>query len=106
MSLTQNDLQEIRSIVRTEVQDIVRSEVRSEVHSAIVPLDKKLDAIAGRVETLKNDVKEIYKMLSELLKNQQSTNKFLKLSLQDKILKTYKELILTAKQAGVVLPRG
>lgn len=93
MSLTQTDLQEIKNIVRDEVR------------SALVPVEQKLDALTGKVEALENDVKEIYEMVAKLQRDQQSTNKFLKLSIEDKILKTYKELVLTAKEAGVTLPR-
>lgn len=94
MSLTQTDLQEIRVIIRDEVR------------SGVSNVEQKLDALAGKVEALENDVKEIYEMLTDLRKDQLSTNKFLKLSLEDKILKTYKEIVLTAKQAGVTLPRN
>lgn len=90
MSLTQNDLQEIRSVVQ----------------SVVAPVEQKLDILAGKVEALENDVKEIYEMLAEMHGDQQSTNKFLKLSLENKILKTYKDIVLTAKQAGITLPRS
>jgi predicted transcriptional regulator len=89
MGLTQNDLQEIRSIVQ----------------SVVAPVEQKLDVLSGKVEALENDVKEIYEMLAEMRRDQLSTNKFLKLNLEDKILKTYKDIVLTAKQAGVTLPR-
>lgn len=93
MSLTENDLQQIRNLFRDEFR------------SGIAPFEQKLDVVAGRIEALENDIKEIYEMIAELQRDQQSTNKFLKLSLEDKILKTYQELLATAKQAGVTLPR-
>lgn len=101
MSLTQSDLQEIRSIVRSEVRD----EVRSELTVGLKPIEDKIDSLAGRIEALESDVREIYRMLAELQKGQQSTNKFLKLSLEEKILKTYHDVVMTAKQAGITLPR-
>lgn len=97
MSLTTDDLNQIRTIVRDEVRD--------EVSSQLMPINDKLDSLDGKIAALENDVKEIYEMIADLQRGQQSTNKFLKLSLEDKILKTYNELIITAKQAGVTLPR-
>lgn len=81
MSLTQSDLAQIESL-----------------------LDKKLDPVLGKLEALENDVKEIYYMIAKLEKSESVSNKFSKLSVEQKILKMYKELKQTAKEAGVNLP--
>jgi peptidoglycan hydrolase CwlO-like protein len=81
MSLTLSDLQEIRSIVEQTVQ----------------PLQHELQA-------LRNDIKEIYDMISELQTNS-SDSKFGKLSLQEQILELNSKLVRAAKQAGINLPR-
>lgn len=67
-------------------------------------LDRKLDPLLGKLEALESDVKEIYYMLAKIDKSHTSSEKFSKLSLEQKILKTYKELKQTAKEAGVILP--
>lgn len=83
MSLTTNDLQQIRAIN--------------------VEGNEKLD---GKVTALQNDVKEIYYMIAKMEKETTaSSKKFLKLSLEKKILKTNSNLLIIAKQAGISLPR-
>lgn len=80
MSLTHDDLQQIRLIIREEITD--------------------------RVEPLENDIKEIYFMLRDLMKAHDEINKpFSKRSLEKQLLHINKELIQAAKQAGVSLPR-
>ncbi len=81
MSLTTTDLQEIRSIIEQTLQ----------------PLQDELHA-------LRNDIKEIYDMISEL-QNNESDNEIEKLSLQQQILDLNSKLIRAAKQAGINLPR-
>lgn len=82
MSLTQTDLQEIRIIV-------------SEV---VKPLKDE-------VEALRNDIKEIYDMIAELQSTTVTDENFKKLTLEKKLLTLNAELLATAKQAGVTLPR-
>ena len=81
MSLTTSDLQEIRNIVEQVVQ----------------PLNSEIQA-------LRNDVKDIYDMISNIEKNP-TDSKFNKLSLENKILSLNSKLIIAAKQAGISLPR-
>lgn len=80
MSLTYKDLQEIRKIVEETVQPI-----------------------AGELEALKNDIKEIYGMIAELQTSPENTS-FEKLKLENKIIKLHSDLVEAARQAGVNLP--
>lgn len=83
MSLTQTDLQEIKNIV-SEVMKPLNDEVLA----------------------LRNDIKEIYNMISELQTSTITDKKFNKLTLEKKLLTLNAELLATAKQAGVTLPRS
>jgi len=88
MSLIANDLEEIRNIVESallkQTQDIIQ------------PVQNELEAI-------RNDLKDIYDMIAELQKS--PLRNFDKLSVEDKILTLYKQLLNAAKQAGITLPR-
>lgn len=83
MSLTQSDLQEIRSIVQ----------------SAIEPL-------ANEIKALRNDIKEIYGMIAALQKSTITDKEFGRRTLEEKLLTLNAELLAAAKQAGVTLPRN
>ncbi len=67
MNLTQDDIQAIRQLIREEVREIVRDEVRSEVRSEVAsqlqPVNARLDKMSGDIETLKNDVHDIYEII-------------------------------------------
>lgn len=82
MSLSGDDLQSIRSIIREEVAPV-----------------------SGELEALRNDIKEIYDMISALEKRTNPTRDFNKLTIEQKLLKLNSELLMAAKQAGVNLPR-
>ena len=89
MSLTQEDLLQIRSIV----EDVV------------TPL-------RGDIEALNNDIKEIYKMISDLqvevaeLKNTiAGPDSLQRMTTEQKIIRAYSDIVAVAKQAGVTLPR-
>ena len=75
MSLTDTDLQNIRMITRDE--------------------NRALEA----------DVKEIYYILADMTRGMISDKSFQKLSLEDKLTTLNTELLATAYQAGVILPR-
>lgn len=90
MSLTSNDLLEIRSIIE--------SALAKQTNEAITP-------IQGELEALRNDIKEIYEMIAELQSGMVSNKQFQKLSLEEKLLKLNSDLLTAAKQAGVTLPR-
>ncbi|HSW98392.1 MAG TPA: hypothetical protein VLF71_00995 [Candidatus Saccharimonadales bacterium] len=94
MNLTNDDLQAIRDIIKDEVSSIVRSTVKEE-----------LRPISGELEALRNDIKEIYDMLSGLESKIAPDAQFTKLSLEQKLLKLNSELLAAAKQAGISLPR-
>lgn len=86
MSLTTNDLEEIRNIVRSSI--IVE----------LKPIKDELDMI-------RNDIKEIYFMIADLQHSSITDKDFRKLSLEKKLLTLNAELINAAKQAGITLPR-
>ena len=90
MSLTTNDLDEIRSIVESAL-DKQNVEV-------IKPLQGELLAI-------RNDIKDIYFMIADLQHSTITDKDFKKLSLEKKLLTLNAELISAAKQAGITLPR-
>lgn len=87
MSLTQGDLQEIRSIVRGVVEPL------------ITPL-------ANEIQALRNDIKEIYAMIAELQSSTITDKNFKKRSIEEKLLTLNAELLAAAKQAGITLPRN
>ncbi|MCA9313561.1 hypothetical protein KDA08_04605, partial [Candidatus Saccharibacteria bacterium] len=75
----------------------------AEVMGSVRVLNMSMDELSGRVEALENDIKEIYIMLAN--ETQITDKKIAKFSLEEKLLKLNAELISTAKQAGIVLPR-
>ena len=87
MSLTTNDLEEIRNIVR------------SSISVELKPVKDELDMI-------RNDIKEIYFMIADLQHSTITDKDFRKLSLEKKLLTLNSELINAAKQAGITLPRS
>lgn len=82
MGLTTDDLAKLRTVVQEEVQPL-----------------------AGVVTALENDIKEIYAMLSRMEKQLFPAKAFEKLSVERKSFKINRDLLATAKAAGVVLPR-
>ncbi len=83
MSLTREDLQQIEAI-----------------------FDRKLDPVLGELEALREDIKEIYGMITKLRSSTISDVTFSKKSLEEKLLTLNAELLAAAKQAGITLPRG
>ena len=71
MNLTTDDLQAIREIIKTELTITVREAVKEE-----------LMPISGELEALRNDVKDIYEMLSDLEGKVAPDKQFSKLSLE------------------------
>lgn len=90
MSLTSNDLSEIRNIIE--------SALTKQSNDAIKP-------IQGEIEALRNDIKEIYDMISDLQHTSITDKSFEKLPLEKKILTLNAELLIAAKQLGIELPR-
>lgn len=56
--------EEVRPIIREAVQPVVREEVKNQMGIQLAPIRRQLNDIDGRLEALKNDVKEIYFILS------------------------------------------
>jgi hypothetical protein len=90
MSLTASDLNEIRSIVE--------SSLTKQNNEVIKPIQDELQA-------LRNDIKDIYDMISDLQAKIIPDRDFKKLTIEQKLLKLNSELLMAAKQAGVSLPR-
>lgn len=106
MSLTTEDISQIRTVIREEVREIVHDEVQTEIQKEVRPLARKIDELAGNVEALENDIKEIYQMLKDMQGAVITSDKtFAKLDLEEKVLKLNAELLVAANQAGIKLPR-
>jgi Skp family chaperone for outer membrane proteins len=90
MSLTTDDLNEIRNVIESAL-----TRQSSEI---IKPIQNELQA-------LRSDIKEIYDMLAGLENKVTPETQFNKLSLEEKLLKLNSELLAAAKQAGISLPR-
>lgn len=95
MSLTQEDLRQIEAILDRKLDEKLGS-----------MLDEKLNPILGELKALREDIKEIYRMIAELQTGVIADETFKKKSLEEKILTINAELLAAAKQAGIVLPRN
>ncbi|HKR81707.1 MAG TPA: hypothetical protein VJR27_01770 [Candidatus Saccharimonadales bacterium] len=93
MSLTNDDLQAIRDVIKDEVSSAVRSTVEEALHP-----------ISGELEALRNDIKEIYDMIAHIQKSPDPIANLQKLTLEEKLLKLHSELVEAANQAGITLP--
>ncbi len=129
MSLTKDDLQKIREVViegfetlavprfdtlEKDVSELkqdvsvlkkdvsVLKQDMAEVKSDVRNLNGKFDNLEGQVKGLEGDIREIYMMLA---KREAGAPSFNKLTLEQKIHTTYEQLQITAKQAGVTLPK-
>lgn len=89
MSLDSSDLEQIRNVVETAIA--------AQSREFIIPLQNE-------VEALRNDIKEIYDMIVDLQKSQDSSKHLKKMTVEEKILKVHAELVETARKAGVSLP--
>ena len=94
-------LKEDVSVLKAYVSTL-KTEVR-EVKTDIRQIKEHLGSLDGRVEALENDIRELYVMMKKEKDNTDST--FSKISLEKKLLRLNTELLQTAKQAGVTLPR-
>ena len=99
-----SDVAELKSDVVELKSDVIGLKTdMAEVMGSVRVLNMSMDELSGRVEALENDIKEIYIMLAN--QTQITDKKITKFSLEEKLLKLNAELISTAKQAGIVLPR-
>ena len=92
-------LKEDVSVLKADVSTL-KTEVR-EVKTDIRQIKEHLGSLDGRVEALENDIRELYVMM----KKDNTNSTFSKISLEKKLLRLNTELLQTAKQAGVTLPR-
>lgn len=92
--LTLNDLEQIRTVISDEVNSIMTTRV-----------DPQLHEIKDDLESLNNDIKDIYEMISEFQKLERQVAHFEKYDLEQKILNSYKNILALAKEAGIKLPR-
>ena len=100
----ESDVAELKSDVVELKSDVIGLKTdMAEVMGSVRVLNMSMDELSGRVEALENDIKEIYIMLAN--ETQITDKKIAKFSLEEKLLKLNAELISTAKQAGIVLPR-
>ena len=100
----ESDVAELKSDVVELKSDVIGLKTdMAEVMGSVRVLNMSMDELSGRVEALENDIKEIYIMLAN--QTQITDKKITKFSLEEKLLKLNAELISTAKQAGIVLPR-
>ena len=100
----ESDVAELKSDVVELKSDVIGLKTdMAEVMGSVRVLNMSMDELSGRVEALENDIKEIYIMLAN--ETQITDKKITKFSLEEKLLKLNAELISTAKQAGIVLPR-
>lgn len=111
MSLTKEDTQQIRTIVREEVRPIVREEVevvfQTEGRKIVrEEIDQSITSLDGKLSALENDIKEIYSMISDMQKLSRPIAHFEKYDLDQKITLAYKTVVAIAKDAGTTLPRA
>lgn len=74
----------------------------STVKQDIRSVNKTLDSLDGRIQALEADIREIYLMLA---RRDAGDPTFSKLTLEKKLLQLNTNLLATAKQAGITLPR-
>ena len=130
MSLTKQDLADVKEIVVVSIVEaidtmisprfdslendvaILKSDVAilksdvSTLKTEMREVKQTLHTMDGRMEALENDVKELYGMVADLQRAKKENQKFNKLPLEKKILQTHADLLLVAKEAGVVLPNN
>ena len=132
MSLTKQDLKDIRGVVLDALDvavnprlDVIESDIDelktdvaelktdvTELKTDVSTLKSDMRQVKGslisledKVITLEADIKEIYLMLADFQKAQLPDKQFKKLNLEQKLLKINAELLATAKEAGISLPR-
>lgn len=123
MSLTKQDLTEVKEIVVSSIVEAIDTMISprfdsleedvavlkkdvSDLKSDMVGVKQSLNNLDGRVEAIENDIKELYEMVADLQKAKQENHNFDKLSLEKKVLQTHAEILLVAKEAGIILPNN
>jgi len=82
----------------------IKTDVRSLKHD-MHEVKSSLSGLDGRVEALEADVKEPYAMMAAMQKQTVLGKRSAKLSFERKVLQTYEDVLLLAKEAGITLPR-
>ncbi|MGH9856267.1 MAG: hypothetical protein ACRD4B_00350 [Acidobacteriota bacterium] len=94
---------------RMDAQERATNDLKSEMRSGFATLNKRIDNLSdelnGRIDALEADVRQLYLMVSKLEQGTITDKKFANLSLKKKLLTLNAELLETAKQAGITLPR-
>lgn len=90
---------------RLDGHDQQFASLETRMNSGFAEMHQRFDALEGRVEAMENDIKDLYSMISDLQNAAPADKKFMKLSVEKKILRLNSDLVATAKQAGVTLPR-
>ena len=70
------------------------------LEQAVAANTSAIRRLEDRIETLENDVKEIYSMLADV---QNGGKKFSRLTLEQKLRLTHRQVLAMAKEAGVTL---
>lgn len=91
------------AVLKDDVREL-KDDVR-ELKSDMRQVKSSLHTLEGKVEALEADIKEIYLMQARLEKMTSGDKQFAKLNLEKKLLKLNTDLLATAREAGITLPR-
>jgi hypothetical protein len=95
MGLSNIDLDRIKTLFREEIRPIVREEVQALVPGIVaVEISKQMSPTPGGMLALENDIKELYRSVSQMQKEMNNGFKSLRLN-----------IAFLAKQIGVRLPK-
>lgn len=123
MSLTEEDLSQVRDVVVSAIQELVLPrfdehdkrfnaierdirELKEDVRvlkSGMREVKEHLGRLDGRIESLEADIKELYAM-AKAQKPTYSDSKFARLSAEQKVLRMYENVKLLAQEMGITLP--
>jgi predicted nuclease with TOPRIM domain len=132
MSLTKQDLTDIRTVVLDALEAVVEPRFdalegrmdnveggldkvegglqglereQATTNQRLSSLEQKVDNLDGRLEALENDIKALYEMTPPSARQTHvASPSYKKLSQQDKLVVLNQELLALAKAAGVSLP--
>ena len=96
MSLTAEDLTQIRSIFREENKSI---------HDEIQALHNDIKEIYDELAAIKRGIKQINNGLDNIERKVLPDKEFARLTTEEKLLRINTELLTAAKELGVELPR-
>lgn len=65
-------------------------------------LEEKTDSIDGRLQAVEADIKELYHIVAD----QKTPGKFAKLTAEQKVIKTYQDVLALAKELNITLPQS